>query len=161
MNDYLFKSEIKKKWGLKKVHVLKNFRIIFKMKIWLGFLHLSLVSTVWFFKNGRITNSNPDFFFSFKLCWNVTIKKVFVFCFSFLDYLSWKFKWAFLIDCRPSSVCRSVFLPVCLPSENFSHVRLLLQKHWANFNQTRHKGSLGEELSSLFKWKTTLFSKEI
>ena len=27
---------------------------------------------------------------------------------------------------------------------NFSHFHLLLQNHWANFNQTWHKASLGE-----------------
>ena len=59
---------------------------------------------------------------------------------SFLAHLSWKLKWAFLITCRPSSVC---------PSVNFSHFHLLLQNHWANFNQTWHKASLGEGDSSL------------
>ena len=34
---------------------------------------------------------------------------------------------------------------------NFSHFYLLLQNHWANFNQTWHKASLGEGDSSLFK----------
>ena len=28
---------------------------------------------------------------------------------------------------------------------NFSHFHLLLQNHWANFNQTWHKSSLGDE----------------
>ena len=32
---------------------------------------------------------------------------------------------------------------VC-PSVNFSHFHLLLQNHWANFNQTWHKASLDE-----------------
>ena len=31
---------------------------------------------------------------------------------------------------------------------------LLLQNHWANFNQTWHQASLGEGDSSLFKWRT-------
>jgi hypothetical protein len=31
------------------------------------------------------------------------------------------------------------------------HFRLLLHNHWANFNQTWHKSSLGEGDSSLFK----------
>ena len=39
---------------------------------------------------------------------------------------------------------------VCL-SVNFSHFHLLLQNHWANFNQTWHKVCLGEGDSSLFK----------
>ena len=48
------------------------------------------------------------------------------------------------------SVCLSVHLSV-RPSVNFSHFHLLLQNHWANFNQTWHKASLGEGDSSLFK----------
>ena len=46
---------------------------------------------------------------------------------SFFTHLSWKLKWAFLITCRPSSVCPSVRMSV-----NFSHFHLLLQNHWAN-----------------------------
>ena len=68
----------------------------------------------------------------------------------FLAHLSWKLKWAFLITCRPSSLCLSV---------NFSNFHLLLQNHWANFNQTWHKVSLGEGDSSLFKWRATSFPK--
>ena len=56
---------------------------------------------------------------------------------------------------RLSSVVRlSVRLSV-----NFSHFHLLLQNHWANFNQTGHIASLGERDSSLFKWKALPFSK--
>ena len=77
---------------------------------------------------------------------------------SFLAHLSWKLKWAYLITCHPSSVCLSVCLSVC-PSVNFSHFHLLLQNHWANFNQTWHKVSLGEGDSSLFKWRATPFPK--
>ena len=51
-----------------------------------------------------------------------------------------------------SSVCPSICLSV-----NFSHFQLLLQKHWANFNQTWHKISPGEGDSSLFKWRATSF----
>ena len=51
----------------------------------------------------------------------------------------------------------SVCLSACL-SVNFSYFRLLLQNHWANFNQTWHKASLGEGDSSLFKWRTKPFS---
>ena len=71
-----------------------------------------------------------------------------------LAHLSWKLKWAFLITCPPSSVCPSVCLSV-----NFSHFHLLLQNHWANFNQTWHKVSLGKGDSSLFKWRATPFPK--
>ena len=42
-----------------------------------------------------------------------------------------------------SSVRLSVRLSICL-SVNFSHFHLLLQSHWANFNQTWHKASLGK-----------------
>jgi hypothetical protein len=59
--------------------------------------------------------------------------------FPFLAHLSWKLKWATLITHCPSSVCLAVRLSV-----NFLHFRLLLQNHWANFNQTWHKSSLGE-----------------
>ena len=54
----------------------------------------------------------------------------------------------------PPSVCPSVCLSV-----NFSYFRLLLQNHWANFNQTWHKASLGREDSSLFKWRVPPVSK--
>ena len=75
------------------------------------------------------------------LMFNVIISsdKTFLWILTFLAHLSWKLKWAFLIACRPSSVCPSVCLSV-----NFSHFHLLLQNHWANFNQTWHKASLGE-----------------
>ena len=53
-------------------------------------------------------------------------------------------------DHLSSVVCLSVCLSVRL-SVNFSHFHLLLQNHWANFNQTWHKVSLGEGDSSLFK----------
>ena len=46
-------------------------------------------------------------------------------------------------DHLSSGVCLSVRPSVCL-SVNFSHFHLLLQNHWANFNQTWHKVSLGE-----------------
>ena len=37
---------------------------------------------------------------------------------------------------------------------------ILLQNHWANFNQTWHKASLSNGDSSLFKWRTLPFSRE-
>ena len=43
--------------------------------------------------------------------------------------------------------------------ENFSHFHLLLQNHWANFNQTWHKASSVEEDLSLFKLRAQPFSK--
>ena len=57
--------------------------------------------------------------------------------------------------------CPSLSLSSCVGVViNFSHIHLLLQNHWANFNQTWHKASLSEGDSSLFKWKATPFSKE-
>ena len=50
-------------------------------------------------------------------------------------------------DCPLSVVSLSVCLSVC----KLLHFRLLLQNHWANFNQTWHKSSLGGGDSSLFK----------
>ena len=47
----------------------------------------------------------------------------------------------------------------CCCRRNFSHFHLLLQNHWANFNQTWHKTFLGDGDSSLFKWRTPPFSK--
>ena len=60
---------------------------------------------------------------------------------------------SFLIPCCLSSVCLSVRLFV-----NFSHFHLLLQNHWANFDQswhqTWHKASLGKGVSSLFSLRS-------
>ena len=55
-----------------------------------------------------------------------------------------------------SPVVRCLF--VC-PSVNFSHFHLLLKNHWAIFNQTWHKESLGEGDSNMFKSTATSFSK--
>ena len=49
-------------------------------------------------------------------------------------------------DHLSSVVCPSVRLSV-----NFSYFRLLLQNHWANFNQTWHKASMGGGDSSFYK----------
>jgi hypothetical protein len=51
------------------------------------------------------------------------------------------------------SVCLAVRPSVCLSVCKLLHFRLLLQNHWANFNQTRHKSSLGGGDSSFFKWR--------
>ena len=45
--------------------------------------------------------------------------------------------------------CELFWWPVVSPSINFSHLLLLLQQHWTNFNQTRQGNS------SLFKWRVT------
>ena len=68
---------------------------------------------------------------------------------SLLNHLSRRLKWAFLIACRPS-----IRLSV-----NSSHFNLLLHNHWAKFNQTWHKASLGGGDSNLFKWRATSFYK--
>ena len=60
----------------------------------------------------------------------------------------------FLIKICPLSVVDVVVVVV-----NFLHLHLLLQNHWANFNQTWHKASFGEEDSSLFKGRAPPFSK--
>ena len=74
---------------------------------------------------------------------------------SSLNHLSKKLKWAFLITFRRH---QSVHLPFRL-SVNFSHFHLLLQKHFANFNQTLHKVLFDEGDSSLFNWRATPFPK--
>jgi hypothetical protein len=79
--------------------------------------------------------------------------------FYFLAHLSWKLKWAFLIARCPASVCLSVRLSVRLSVCKLLYFRLLLQNHWANFNQTWLKSSLGQGDSSLFKWRAMPFSK--
>ena len=75
--------------------------------------------------------------------------------FLFLAHLNRRLKWAFLIKICPLFVVVVVVVVV-----NFSHFHLLLQNHWANFNQTWHKTSLGEGNSSLFKWRAPPFSKQ-
>ena len=76
----------------------------------------------------------------------------------FLVLFSWRLKWAFLIKiCLLSAVVIVVDIVIV----NFSHIHFLLQNHWTNFIQTWHKASLGNEDSSLFKWRAQPFSKEI
>ena len=58
---------------------------------------------------------------------------------SFLAHLSQRLKWAFLIKICPLSVVVVVVVVVVGVAVNFSHFHLLLQNHWANFNQTWHK----------------------
>ena len=52
----------------------------------------------------------------------------------------------------------SVFPSVCL-FVIFSHFQLFIQNHWANFNQTWHKASLGEGYLSLNKWRARPFRR--
>ena len=70
-----------------------------------------------------------------------------------LAHLSRRSSELFLITICPLSVV------VVVGVVNFSHFLLLLQNHWTNFNHAWYKVSLGEGDSSLFKWRTTLFSK--
>ena len=63
----------------------------------------------------------------------------------FLTVLYRGFLRAFMITICPLSTIVVVVVANC------PHILLLLQNHWANFNQTWHKASLGEGDSSLFK----------
>ena len=74
---------------------------------------------------------------------------------TFLANLSRRLKWAFLIK----KFSLSVVVVVVVVVVNFAHFHLLLQKHWANFNQTWPTASLGKGDSSLFKWRPPPFSK--
>ena len=62
-----------------------------------------------------------------------------------LAHLSQRLKWAFLIKICPFSVVVVVYVAINLL------FHLLLQNHWAIFNQTCHKAPFGEGYSSLFK----------
>ena len=73
----------------------------------------------------------------------------------FLAHLSQRLKWAFLITIIRLSV---VAVGVGVVVVKFSHFLLLLQNHWANFNQTWHKVSLSEGDLSFFKWRASPFS---
>ena len=75
----------------------------------------------------------------------------------FLAHLSRRLKWAFLIKICLLSVIIVVVVLVVVVVVNFSHLHLLLQNHWASFNQTWHKASLCE--GDLFKWRAPPFSK--
>ena len=48
---------------------------------------------------------------------------------------------------------------VVLAVVNFSHFHLPLQNHWANFNQTWHNASSGDEDSSLLNERSNPFPK--
>ena len=52
-------------------------------------------------------------------------------------------------------------LSVVRLSVNFSHFHLLLQNHWADFNQTWYKAPLGEGNSSLTKFKKSSCPKPL
>ena len=67
----------------------------------------------------------------------------------FLVHLSRRLKWAFLIEICPLSVV----------VVHFSHFYLLLQSHWASFNRTWHKASLGEEDSS-WRYKLETYNSQ-
>ena len=48
-----------------------------------------------------------------------------------------------------------------LSSVNISQFHPLLQNHWANFNQSWHKASLGKGNLIMFKWRSMPFLKGI
>ena len=79
----------------------------------------------------------------------------------FLAYLSRSLKWVFLIKTFlcPSLLLLFVFVVVIVV--NFPHFHLLLQNHWANFNQTLQNAFLGEGDSILFKWRAPSFLAQI
>ena len=81
------------------------------------------------------------------------------FILGFLAHLGRRLKWAFLFKiCCRCRRCRK--LSTFSSSYTFTKLNnLLLQNHWANFNQTLHNASLGEGNSSLFKWMALSFSK--
>jgi hypothetical protein len=74
---------------------------------------------------------------------------------NFLAHLSWKLKkvQVSLSDRLLSVVCLSVWRLFV----RLLHFQLLLQNHWANFNQSWHKWSLGKGDSELYKWRITSF----
>ena len=78
---------------------------------------------------------------------------------TFLAHLSWKLKWAFLITCRPSSVCLSVCLSVC-PSVckpfTFSSSS---PEPLGQFQPNLAQNILGWRGFKFFKWRAPLFSK--
>ena len=74
---------------------------------------------------------------------------------TFLAHLGLRLKWAILIKICPLSVVVVALIVVVV---NFSHFHLL-RNHWANFYLIRHKASLGEGDSRLFKWRTPPFCK--
>jgi hypothetical protein len=73
-------------------------------------------------------NAWPEILYTCKISLYTHYRWVIWYGAQFLAHLSWKLKWAILIARCPSSVCPSV----C----KLLHFRLLLQNHWANFNQT-------------------------
>ena len=75
----------------------------------------------------------------------------------FLAHLSWMIKWAFLITCRPSTVCPSV----CKLFTFSSSSREPLGQSLVQFNQTWHNASLGEWKSNLVSRRAPPFSKGI
>ena len=84
----------------------------------------------------------------------------------FLAHLSWKLKWAFLITCRPSSVCSSVCLFICklftFPSSSpeplgqFQPNLAQTILGWRGFEFVQMEGSAlfqGEIIANIHWWK--------
>lgn len=74
-----------------------------------------------------------------------------------LAYQGQRLKWAYLIKICPLSVvvvCVIVAIVV-----NFSHFHVLFKKHWAYFNQTLHKESLGKGFHVCVNERSGLFQR--
>ena len=94
-----------------------------------------------------ISHADGGFYHIWKMCFKyiqlMQVRSAFrIFFLLFLAHLNRRLKWACLITICPLSVVVVVV--------NFSHF-LLLQNHWANFNQTWYNVFLGKRDSSVFK----------
>jgi hypothetical protein len=76
---------------------------------------------------------------------------------SYLIFSSHELKGQVSFSDRPLYVCPSIWRL----SVGLLHFQLLLQNHWANFNQSWHKLSLVRGDSELYIWRTTHFPKGI
>ena len=107
-------------------------------------------TTAFVFEVSHTDNENILFFSVYQDSQNKSFRICFASCLTYSKSLSVDSIFSspdrLFSDRLSSVVCLSV-----RPSVNFSYFRLLLQNHWANFNQTWHKASLGEGDSSLFK----------
>ena len=82
----------------------------------------------------------------------------------FLAHLSRRLKWAFLIKICPLSVVVVVVVVVVavvvfVVVVNFSHFHLLLQNHWANFNQIWHNAPLVKGIQGCSNERTHPFPR--
>ena len=71
----------------------------------------------------------------------------------FLVHLNQRSMWTIAITWRPSSVvCRLSSVVCCLSSVNFSHFKILLRNHLADWNQTWQKCSLDGHIQDFCFW---------